>query len=124
MQDAFANMTAAMKAYDAETSSAPDVISWGMQVFSADSDDAPWEHYHTATNLQKTDANYSVGPDTIYRLGSLTKILTMMTFLAEGGEQYLTTPVSHFLPQLLERPLLDPIMNTDWSTITLGNLAS
>ncbi|KAI8631782.1 beta-lactamase/transpeptidase-like protein [Xylariaceae sp. FL1651] len=123
VQAAVKNLTAAFQTYDSNPYNNPGGTSWSLQVFSASSDSPLWEHYHTATNL----ADVSVGPDTIYRLGSLTKIYTMLTFLAEAGDSYLNSPVTKYVPelqQLAAKAQSDPVMNVDWDSITLGNLAS
>jgi len=102
---------------------------WSLQIFSASSDAPLWEHYHTARNLLNDDdtGNFSVGPETIYRLGSLTKIFTILTFLVEAGDEYWNTPVTKFVPeleQLAARAKEDLVMKVDWDSVTIGNLAS
>ncbi|KAI2464940.1 beta-lactamase/transpeptidase-like protein [Annulohypoxylon bovei var. microspora] len=109
----------------------PNGTSWSIQVFSAsDADDTPvWSHYHTATNLltSNTPGVKSVDGDTVYRLGSVTKIFTILTFLAEAGDTYWNTPVTQWVPELellAGKAQYDPIMNVDWDSITLQDLAS
>ncbi|KAI1292978.1 beta-lactamase/transpeptidase-like protein [Xylaria venustula] len=123
VQAALSNLTAAFKTYDSTPSKNPNGTSWSLQVFSSSTDAPLWEHYHTANNL----GDFTVGPDTIYRLGSLTKIFTMLTFLAEAGDSRFNDPVTDYIPELqllAARARTDPVMNVDWSTITLGALAS
>ncbi|KAI1738258.1 beta-lactamase/transpeptidase-like protein [Xylaria scruposa] len=129
VQAALSKLTAAFEIFDQTSSNNPNGTSWSLQIFSASSDEPLWEHYHTANNLLDDDGsgNITVGPDTIYRLGSLTKIFTMLTFLAEAGDSYLNDPVTKHVPELevlAAKAPSDPIMNVDWSSITLGNLAS
>ncbi|RYP80035.1 hypothetical protein DL770_006394 [Monosporascus sp. CRB-9-2] len=102
----------------------PQATSWSVQVFSASADEPLWEHYHTAPELgNNTPGVKEVDGDTIYRLGSNTKIFTMLTFLHEAGESYLNDPVSQWVPELADRAAGDPISDTDWDSITLGALA-
>ncbi|RYP09834.1 hypothetical protein DL765_008302 [Monosporascus sp. GIB2] len=65
-----------------------------------------------------------VDGDTIYGLGSNTKIFTMLAFLHEAVESYLNNPVSRWVPELADRAAGDPISDTDWDSIALGSLAS
>ncbi|KAI1344430.1 beta-lactamase/transpeptidase-like protein [Xylariaceae sp. FL0016] len=129
VQTALTNLTATFDARGADPVQNPNGTSWSIQVFSASSDQALWEHYHTAMNLLSTDnpGVKSVGADTIYRLGSLTKIFTIMTFLSEAGDAYWNTPVTRFVPELellAGKAQYDPVMNVAWGDITLGMLAS
>ncbi|KAI0487180.1 beta-lactamase/transpeptidase-like protein [Xylaria cf. heliscus] len=129
IQAALKNLTAAFETYDQTSSINPNGTSWSLQVFSASSDEPLWEHYHTANNLLDNDesGNFTIGPDTIYRLGSLTKIFTMLTFLTEAGDSYLNDPVTKYVPELeilAVKARSDPIMSVDWSSITLSDLAS
>ncbi|KAI0886634.1 beta-lactamase/transpeptidase-like protein [Annulohypoxylon maeteangense] len=110
----------------------PNATSWSIQVFSAsdkDEDTPLWSHYHTATNLltANTPGVKSVNGDTVFRLGSVTKIFTILTFLIEAGDTYWNTPVTQWVPELellAGKAQYDPIMNVDWDSITLQDLAS
>ncbi|KAI1759370.1 beta-lactamase/transpeptidase-like protein [Hypoxylon sp. FL1150] len=131
IKTAIANLTATFNARGGDPATNPNGTSWSIQVFSAsDADDTPvWSHYHTATDLLTADTPgvKSVGADTVYRLGSVTKIFTILTFLAEGGDQYWNTPVTRWVPELevlAGKARDDPIMNVDWDSITLQDLAS
>ncbi|KAI0102500.1 beta-lactamase/transpeptidase-like protein [Nemania sp. FL0031] len=129
IQAALKNVTAAFETYDRDPANNPNTTSWSLQIFSASSDEPLWEHYHTAQNLLGEDGsgNVTVGPDTIYRLGSLTKIFTILTFLAEAGDTYWNDPVTKYVPELqvlAARAMADPVMYVDWSSVTLGGLAS
>lgn len=129
IQAALANLTAAFETYDEMSSNNPNGTSWSLQIFSASSDEPLWEYYHTAQNLldQEETANFTVGPDTIYRLGSLTKIFTIVTFIAEAGDTRWNDPVTKYVPELqalAAKASEDPVMNVDWESVTLGALAS
>ncbi|XXH01564.1 hypothetical protein Hte_007924 [Hypoxylon texense] len=132
IKTAIANLTATFDARGEDPATNPNATSWSIQVFSASDpeDDTPvWSHYHTATNLLTADTPgvKSVGGDTVYRLGSVTKIFTILTFLAESGDEYWNTPVTRWVPELellAGKAQYDPIMNVDWDSITLQDLAS
>ncbi|KAI1271287.1 beta-lactamase/transpeptidase-like protein [Xylaria sp. FL0933] len=128
IQTALSNLTAAFQAFDETAANNPNGTSWSLQIFSVSSDEPLWEHYHTAQNLlDLEEGNFTVGPDTIYRLGSLTKIFTMLTFLAEAGDTHWNDPVTRYLPELellAPKAQSDPVMSVDWNSVTLGALAS
>ncbi|KAI0891918.1 beta-lactamase/transpeptidase-like protein [Annulohypoxylon nitens] len=131
IKTAIANMTATFNARASDPATNPNGTSWSIQVFSAsDTDDAPlWSHYHTATNLLTADTPglKSIDGDTVFRLGSVTKIFTILTFLIEAGDTYWNTPVTQWVPELellAGKAQYDPVMNVDWDSITLQDLAS
>ncbi|KAI0148619.1 beta-lactamase/transpeptidase-like protein [Xylariaceae sp. FL1272] len=129
IQTAIQNLTAAFDLYDTTARNNPNGTSWSLQIFAASTDEPVWEHYHTAANLKNAQSteNVSVGADTIYRLGSLTKIFNIMTFLAEGGEEHWMSPATRYVPELqllAEKAQSDPILNVDWEGVTLSSLAS
>ncbi|KAK8031994.1 beta-lactamase/transpeptidase-like protein [Apiospora arundinis] len=126
-----ANLTETFKGRDQDPTNNPNGTSWSVQVFSV-SDDASsplWEYHHSAPSLAtaNTGGVKEVNGDTIYRLGSLTKIFTILTFLIEAGDGYWNTPITKFVPELAllaDKYQYDPVMNVDWAGITLGELAS
>ena len=131
LQAALEELTAAFDDLKSDNSVNPNATSWSVQVFSSsDSDGAPlWEHYHTAPNLNDstTPGVKQVDGDTIYRLGSNTKIFTMLTFLYEAGEKYLNDPITQWVPELADladKAADDPVLNVDWEGITIGSLAN
>jgi CubicO group peptidase (beta-lactamase class C family) len=74
------------------------------------------------TNTFRTD-------ETVYRLGSVSKLLFLYTFLVEVGHAHWHRPITNFIPELAEAAQscsaeLDPLTCPDWHEITLGALAS
>ena len=70
-----------------------------------------------------------VTEDSIYRIGSLSKLITVYLFLLEVGPSYWNHAITEYIPELeaaasncLARK--DPIECTDWHAVTLGALAS
>ncbi|KAI0380509.1 beta-lactamase/transpeptidase-like protein [Hypomontagnella monticulosa] len=132
IKKAIADLTATFDARGMDPKMNPNGTSWSIQVFSAsdpDEDTPVWGHYHTATSLLAADTPgvKSVDGNTVYRLGSVTKIFTILTFLVEAGDIYWNTPVTQWVPELellAGKAQYDPIMNVDWDSITLQDLAS
>ena len=70
-----------------------------------------------------------VDGSTVYRLGSVTKIFTVLTWLAEVGDEHWFVPITNFVPELRDiqersRGEGDAIRYTDWDAVTVGALAS
>ena len=67
--------------------------------------------------------------DSIYRVGSLSKLITIYLFLIEAGPRYWNYPITEFVPELAAAAEEcsaeeDPVDCIDWEDITLGALAS
>ncbi|KAI4591717.1 hypothetical protein KJ359_012637 [Pestalotiopsis sp. 9143b] len=132
ISQAVAGINSAFAGYTSDPANNPNQTSWSVQVFStSDNDGSPvWENYHTAPNVNTSAPWVSVvDGNTIYRLGSVTKIFTILTFLVEAGDKHWNAPITDYLPRLSELAKdneddFDPITDVDWSEVTLGGLAS
>ncbi|CAJ2501454.1 Uu.00g043070.m01.CDS01 [Anthostomella pinea] len=70
-----------------------------------------------------------VTEDSVYRIGSGSKLITVYLFLIEVGAKYWNHPITEFVPQLADAAkncsaAKDPVDCTDWNDVTLGALAS
>ncbi|OTA56263.1 beta-lactamase/transpeptidase-like protein [Hypoxylon sp. EC38] len=107
-----------------------DAYSYSVEVFSADEEDLLWSHHWTAPNLRslKSPGVKTVDGDTVYRLGSVTKIYTVLTFLAEVGDTLWNEPITKYIPEIASMVVAGAdnshsISTPDWETITIGSLA-
>jgi hypothetical protein len=66
----------------------------------------------------------NVTGDTVYRIGSLSKVLTVYAHLVADGFKHFQDPISAFVPDLLKNKDSSPIKSTAWEEITLQALAS
>lgn len=94
--------------------------SFAVQVYSAHDDDLIYSTYHTATDQVGAAV---VGPDTIWRLFSISKAITVYAFLAKLGDKYWNEPITNYIPELADAPVHDPIRDVNWAEVTLGSLA-
>ncbi|KAI0515076.1 beta-lactamase/transpeptidase-like protein [Xylaria bambusicola] len=107
-------------------------FSYSVEVFSASEDNAPlWSHYWTAKNLamMNTTGVKKIDGDTVYRIGSLTKVFTMLTFLAEVGDSVWNDPIAKYIPEVADMAANSSgsshsLTTPDWGSITIGSLAS
>ncbi|OTA84497.1 hypothetical protein M434DRAFT_83248 [Hypoxylon sp. CO27-5] len=116
LKDIFENVTSVAQNY-----------SMSIQAFSAN-DPAPlFSLSHTAPNLasMNTTGVRTVDENTVFRLGSLTKIYTIYSFLINAGDKYWNEPITKYVPELQELAnRSDPVNYVAWDDITLGGLAT
>lgn len=130
------NLTTVLSARDNDNSAAvlANSTSWSIEVFSANPDTPTlFEWHHTAPELAAATGNNSFGVkkvdgDTVYRLGSLTKVFTVYTWLAQDGMDKWNEPITKYVPELREaaaraKAAKDPVKNVPWDEVTIGSLA-
>lgn len=127
MQDAFKNFTSILSGIDSAAEGRQN--SYSLEIFSAIDAKSVFTYYHTAANLasfnstgvKKADGN------SVYRIGSLTKLFTMYTFLIEAGDLHFNAPITDYVPELKEiaaNKSGDATTRVSWDDITIGALAS
>lgn len=132
---ALANITEALLARDQDNSPAvrANETSYSIEIFSASpADPLVFDWHHTARALTLREANATgvrkVTADTVYRLGSLTKVHTVYTWLAQDGDARWNDPITKYVPELAEAVARqgkgDPVANVPWDEVTIGSLAS
>ncbi|TVY40923.1 Beta-lactamase-like protein [Lachnellula subtilissima] len=128
MQAAFANFTSFLQGRDAAIEG--QMNSYSLEVFSADDQDtSAFTWYHTATNLPSFNSTgvTEVDGDSVYRIGSLTKLFSMYTFLIEAGDYYWNAPITDFVSELqviAANKSGNALTKVSWNDITIGALAS
>lgn len=83
-------------------------------------------HYTSPTLANVTEGVKSVDSNSIYRIGSVSKLFTVYTFLAEVGETHWREPVTKYIPELAAaaKSRQDSLESVQWDDVTLGDLAS
>lgn len=104
-------------------------FSYSVEVFTGSEDKPLWSHYWTAPSLARSNTTgvKKITGDSVYRIGSITKVFTMLTFLASVGDSMWNDPITKYLPdyaELANEPRKSNIFDTDWDAITVGSLAS
>jgi len=129
---AIQNITNVFQYIDVSNITGVDLFSYSIQIFSTNpGSPILWERHRTAKDLPRnTTGVKKVDGDTVYRLGSVTKVFSVLTFLAEAGDVHWNMPITKFVPELAKysgrstQPDFDPVKETDWDDITIGSLAS
>ncbi|KAI7774747.1 hypothetical protein LA080_007954 [Diaporthe eres] len=106
-----------------------DTTAFSVEFYTLDDEDAVFSHHYTPTQLlsQRTAGVEEVDSDTIYRVGSVSKLWTVYLYLLAAGDQTWNDPITTFIPELQEisqTQELDPTSDVDWESITVGALAS
>jgi hypothetical protein len=126
------NVTAVFDYIDTSNITGVDRFSYSVQIFSTNPGASIlWERHRTAKDLPtNTTGVKKVDGDTVYRLGSVSKVFTVLAFLAERGDVEWNQPITKYIPELGKlagRPKadgFDSVRETDWDDITIGALAS
>ena len=106
--------------------------SFTISVFSPTTNTSLYTYTHTATNpvLNETITTGSITGETIFRIGSVSKLFTVYAILIAGGGgvQVFERPVVDYLPELRwnasSNGKLDGLRNVRWEEVTIGALAS
>ena len=87
----------------------------------------------TSETVNTTIGVSSVTEDTVFRVGSVSKLFTVTLLLIEEGLWAFSEPIAKYVPELREaaeklqwdpRNRRDTIDYVDWGAITIGELAS
>lgn len=133
MKAAFSNLTSVLDAaINTEVSDygnfKANTNSWSIQIFDTQSSTPLYQNHHTQPNLTSLS---SVGVNTVdensvFRLGSLTKLLSIYTFLILDGDTHFQEPITKYVPELaaLAKTRTNAVNDVQWEDVTLGDLAS
>lgn len=105
------------------------VNSFSVTLFDTSSTVYEFQHSVANKSLLAETSTQNVDVDTVYRVGSLSKLLTAYLFLIEAGDCYWDRSVTDFIPELDQAARScvagkDPVDCVDWKGVTLGALAS
>ena len=108
--------------------------SFSIDLFSAQESESLFGYHHTASALNATSAK-KVDENTVYRIGSISKILTVLALLLQDSKVQFDDPIAKHVPEVAryaereyedydEPEDYDDVTYTKWSRITVGALAS
>lgn len=97
-------------------------LSIGM--FSVSEPGLLYQYHHTDALLANSShGTRRVDADSIYRIGSISKLFTMYMFLIQNGDRHFNDPIAEHVPALLGAgPAWNPV-TPQWNDITIGELA-
>lgn len=109
--------------------------SFIVDIWSIHGDDNGTSVYnftHSAPSLSAPSSGVAeVDDDTVFRIGSMSKLLTVYIFLIAAGDASWSDPITRYVPELAayaeanrQNVKSDGIGYFDWDSVTLGALAS
>lgn len=103
--------------------------TFSIGMFSTeDASDLVYEYHHTHSSVAKSKfGTKAADADSIYRVGSVSKLFTVYLFLLTVGEKGLNVPIAEYLPELrnvgVSEEDVDAVL-PKWEEITVGELMS
>jgi CubicO group peptidase (beta-lactamase class C family) len=101
--------------------------SFSVEIFSSQDTQSLFTFHHSSPNLNSSVGVKTVDSDSIYRIGSISKLFTVYLLLIESGDIHFHDPITKFVPELLAAPRIsadDDLDFVDWESITIENIAS
>jgi CubicO group peptidase (beta-lactamase class C family) len=101
-------------------------VSFAVEVFSANEDDALFQYFNTAPSVANSTTGVTkVDSNSVWRVASITKLFTTLTFMIEAGDGLWNEPVTKYVPEIAAAVIsTNGINHTAWAQVTLGALAS
>ncbi|KAI0401665.1 beta-lactamase/transpeptidase-like protein [Xylaria palmicola] len=103
---------------------------WAVALFSSKENKTLYEHFYTPP----IDVGVpEVNRDSIFRIGSVSKVFSVWSFLKEVGDEHFNDPITKYVPELANltcnkgvnsQGLYNDIDHVRWDEVTLGELAS
>ncbi|KAJ5176050.1 uncharacterized protein N7482_001927, partial [Penicillium canariense] len=131
VQSALKNITKTIQ--DASNAGEFSGASLSLEIFDLSSSDALLSYAHTAKEINTTIGVSKVDENTVFRIGSTSKMFSMLLLLIERGFSPLQDPIVKYIPEIgaAAAELLrnstqrdDGIDFTNWNEVTVGDLAS
>ncbi|KAM0077565.1 hypothetical protein ACKRZS_009901 [Fusarium odoratissimum] len=105
--------------------------SFSIDIYPAADQRPLFSYHHSAPTLQKHGHGVQAANDTtVYRIGSISKLLTAYVYLLEVGDVSFNQPVTRYVPELadisarLRNKSASALQYVDWDATTIGALAS
>ena len=103
------------------------VTSFSVNLFSSHEETSIFQYHRTAPILNSTSGTTrEVTIDTVYRIGSVSKVFTVLALLLQDGKIGLDDRVTRFIPELGRgyEDSEDSLETVRWDDVTIGALAS
>ena len=137
IQAALSNITVALDSFVKTDNSSNDAYPADSTAFSVgtfsttdNSSDPFWQYHYTSPQVaNSTEGVSKVDENSVYRIGSITKLFSTYSFLVEAGDGYWEQPITKYIPELAAAAKGDPkegiqdVERFRWQDITLGELA-
>ncbi|KAH7311435.1 putative secreted beta-lactamase [Stachybotrys elegans] len=100
------------------------LTSFSIGMFNVADEGMIYQYHYTDPVVQNsTVGTKEVNANTVYRLASISKMLTVYLFLITEGLEHYHDPITNYIPELTTIEVQDGVA-PDWRHITIGQLAS
>ncbi|CEI59953.1 hypothetical protein FVEN_g8243 [Fusarium venenatum] len=98
--------------------------SFAINVFSTATNESLYSYYHAAEALDDALSKGKLDDETVFRIGSVSKLYTAYAILANSGFDVVNRPVTEILPELAGNNRSGPTERIIWEDVTIGSLLS
>lgn len=110
----------------------PNATSFSVEIFSLrESQPLLTYHFSAPEFANATEGVREVNSSTVYRLGSMSKLLSVYNFLIAAGDYHFNQPITKYVPELAQFAAQhratsqnNDIDSVSWDEVTVGALAS
>lgn len=110
----------------------PNATSFMIDIYSWYEEEPLFTYGFSAPDLADNEDGVSnVTENTIFRIGSMSKLLSVYNFLIHAGDASWSQPITKYIPELAKAASENAgilqhstIENVDWNSVTIGSLAS
>ncbi|CAG8921609.1 unnamed protein product [Penicillium salamii] len=104
-------------------------ISFALQIFNGQEPDSAFSFYHTDEIIKSGNVGVNeIDENTIFRIGSISKLWTMFLYMTFGGIRHFPEPITKYIPELRANQSSskppNAIDHVQWEDVTIGELAS
>lgn len=122
--DAIVHLNATFESFDHNGTFDKLNTTFYLQAFSTSN--TLFQYGYVPSSMKDFLTSEAINEDTVFRIGSVSKLFTVYTLLAEVGMQYMNDPVTKWIPELAlaaKKNKGDVTRSVQWDEITIGELA-
>ncbi|KAF5684978.1 beta-lactamase-like 1 [Fusarium denticulatum] len=122
--DAIALLNATFNELDRNGTLEGFITTFYVQAFSAS--DTLFQHGYVPPSMKNSLTSGTLNNDTVFRVGSVSKLLTVYILLAEVGMKHMNDPVTKWVPELAlvaRKNKGDHTRKVQWDEVTIGQLS-
>lgn len=97
-------------------------LIFAFDIFSASINVSIYEYYHVGEGQEYALSSGRLDDQTVSRIGSVSKLLTVYAIIAQAGIEVFSRPVMRYLPDLAGNSTSNSLQRIKWNDITIGAL--
>jgi CubicO group peptidase (beta-lactamase class C family) len=96
--------------------------AFAIDVFSTYTNTSIYSYSHLGSAVESSQQGGELGDETIFRIGSVSKLYTAYAIIAAAGLDIFRDPVTKYIPELEGNPRDKPHEFIIWEDVTVGAL--